>query len=208
MGAAGQSKTIPPIDPALRGKDRADYVNNKDFLKAVSEYRVQYYDAKEKGLEKPMISRYIAECIMKICTRLSYRPNFMNYSYREEFVGDGIDACIAAVHLFNPEKTNNPFAYFTTVAFTAFVRRINQEKKQSYIRAKIASDLPSEEFLSLQDQDDAGEYKNMYVEFIKDNNSDIITSFENKKEMQKQEKIKKKLEKNAQKSGNLGEFLE
>ena len=108
MAAAGQHKSSGPIDPSLRGKDRADYVNNKDFLKAVTEYRILYYDAKEKGLEKPMIPRYIAECIMKICTRLSYRPNFMNYSYREEFVGDGIDACIAAVHLFNPDKTNNP----------------------------------------------------------------------------------------------------
>ena len=30
---------------------------------------------------------------------------------------------------FNPEKSKNPFSYFTTIAFHAFINRIKKEKK-------------------------------------------------------------------------------
>lgn len=60
----------------------------------------------------------------------------MNYTWRDEMVGDGIENCIKAVHNFNPEKSNNPFAYFTQIAFNAYRRKIKEEKKENYIKHK------------------------------------------------------------------------
>jgi DNA-directed RNA polymerase specialized sigma24 family protein len=51
-------------------------------------------------------------------------------------ISDGIIDCIAAVDNFNPDRTNNPFAYFTQIAWNAFIRRIHKEKKQTYIKHK------------------------------------------------------------------------
>ena len=58
----------------------AHYVNNKDFLAAIVEMKEKVNYAKENGLPKPIISNYIGECIKKIATHLSYKPNFIAFS--------------------------------------------------------------------------------------------------------------------------------
>ena len=85
----------------------------------------------------PKVSDYMGECFYKIATHLSYRPNFINYTYREEMVGDGIENCIRYAKNFNPEKSKNPFAYFTQIIYYAFLRRIAKEKKQTTIRKRL-----------------------------------------------------------------------
>ncbi len=91
------------------------------------------------NLNKPVppVSDYIGECFMKIANHLSYRPNFINYTYRDEMIADGIENCIQYSYNFNPEKSNNPFAYFTQIIYYAFVRRIQKEKTQSHIKNKM-----------------------------------------------------------------------
>jgi hypothetical protein len=172
----------------------AHYVNNADFLAAIVVYREQVAHAKEHGLEKPMISNYIGECILKIGTHLSYKPNFINYSYREDMILDGVENCIQYIDNFDPAKSNNPFAYFTQIIYYAFLRRIAKEKKQSYIKGRLIQDMPFEAF-ERQEGDDA-EYHNAYLDFMQNNHTFDDTFIERKKD-----KKKKKLT-------NLDDFIE
>ena len=119
-------------------RKRSDhYVNNKELLEAMVVYRNKCAIAKEKGLEPPLISNYLGDCFLKIATHLSYKPNFVNYMFREDMIGDGIENCVQYIHNFNPEKSTNTFAYFTQIIYYAFLRRIQKEKKQLEIKTKI-----------------------------------------------------------------------
>ena len=127
------------------------YVDNKEFLRAMIEWRESW---KEEDTPTP-ITNYIGECFLKIATHLSYRPNFINYTYRDEMISDGIENCLQYVSNFNPEKSNNPFAYFTQIIYYAFLRRIAKEKKQSHVKNKII-EKNNVEFFSVMEGDDRG----------------------------------------------------
>ncbi len=113
------------------------YVNNKEFLHAMIEWRERVDEAENSGKTPPQVTNYIGECFLKIANHLSYKPNFINYTYREEMICDGIENCLQYIKNFNPEKSNNPFAYFTQIIYYAFLRRINKEKKQSHVKNKM-----------------------------------------------------------------------
>ena len=113
------------------------YVSNLEFYQAMKDYKQSCIEAQQKGLPKPPIPRYIGECLTKIANKLSYRPNFINYSYRDEMIADGLENCITYFDNFNPDKSNNPFSYFTQIIYYAFLRRIQKEKKQVYIKHKV-----------------------------------------------------------------------
>ena len=162
----------------------AHYVNNADFLAAIAKYKKEVKEAQEQGLPKPIVSNYIGECILKIANHLSYKPNFINYSYRDDMILDGIENCIQYIDNFDPDKSNNPFAYFTQIIYYAFLRRIAKEKKQAYIKGKLIQDMPFEAF-ELQDQDDGGEFHNAYLEFMKNNHTFDDSFIEHKKEKKK-----------------------
>jgi len=131
-------------------RKKQHYVDNEKFLVVMTAYRNAYLDGKENGeIQKPMIPDYAGECFLKIAERLSHRPNFINYAFREEMVSDGIENCVMYASNFNPEKSSNPFAYFTQITYYAFLRRIEKEKKQLYIKYKTM-----DEFSSLEDNSD------------------------------------------------------
>ncbi len=113
------------------------YVNNKEFLAALVKLREDREIAEIRGLEKPPIPRYIGECFLKIANHLSFKPNFVNYMFKEDMISDGIENCVQYIHNFNPEKSKNPFAYFTQIIHYAFLRRIQREKRQLEIKNKI-----------------------------------------------------------------------
>lgn len=148
----------------------AHYVNNADFLKALVEYRAKKKEAEDCGDPKPIVSNYIGECILKIATHLSYKPNFINYSYRDDMILDGVENCIQYIDNFDPTKSNNPFAYFTQIIYYAFLRRIAKEKKQSYIKGKLIQDMPFEAF-EVQEGDEGTEFHNAYLEFMQNNHT-------------------------------------
>ena len=100
------------------------YVNNKEFLAAIIEYKDKVALAADRGETKPVIPRYIGECFLKIATHLSFKPNFVNYMFKDDMVCDGIENCVQYINNFNPEKSKNPFAYFTQIIHYAFLRRI------------------------------------------------------------------------------------
>ena len=106
-------------------------------------YKRGFDEAKENGELPPMISEYLGECFMKIAQRLSFRPNFINYAFKDDMISDGIENCIQYIKNFNPEKSSNPFAYFTQIIYYAFIRRIQKEKKQLYIKYKTMESSPS-----------------------------------------------------------------
>lgn len=123
--------------PMGRRTTKENYVNNREFLDALMVYRQQVAAAKETGSPKPKVPNYIGECFLKIATHLSYKPNFVNYMFRDDMICDGIENCLQYIDNFNPEKSTNPFAYFTQIIYFAFLRRIQREKKQLEIKSKI-----------------------------------------------------------------------
>jgi hypothetical protein len=127
---------------------KRNYVNNADLLQSLIDYRAACKDAEESGDRVPQVPDYIGKCIMLIATRLATKPNFSGYSYKEEMISDGIENCLQYIHNFDPEKSQNPFAYFTQIIWYAFLRRIQKEKKQTYIRFKASQNAMTESIIN------------------------------------------------------------
>ena len=138
-----------------RRKRSEHYVNNKEFLAALINHRENIEIAEIQGKEKPRIPRYIGECFLKIATHLSFKPNFVNYMFKEDMISDGIENCVQYIHNFNPEKSQNPFAYFTQIIHYAFLRRIQKEKKQLEIKNKILEKTGYEQVFERDTLDDS-----------------------------------------------------
>ena len=120
------------------------YVDNKVFLQAMTEWKNRCKAAEKEKKDRPQVTNYIGECFLKIATHLSYRPNFINYTYRDEMIADGIENCLQYCGNFDPEKSKNPFAYFTQIIYYAFLRRIAKEKKQTHVRNKMIESVSYE----------------------------------------------------------------
>lgn len=169
-------------------KKPVHYVDNQKFLQEIIAYQKLCAEAESCGDPKPRINNYLGECILKIAYKLANRPNFINYSYKEDMILDGIENSIQYFDNFNPEKSSNPFTYFTTIIYYAFLRRIDKEKKQSYIRGKMIRDNTIEQF-ELQGHDMGGDddYQNTYVGFMQQHGT-----FDHEYEEKKKAKRKKK----------------
>jgi len=139
------------------------YVNNAEFLEAMKEWKDKCKEAEELGEPQPPVSNYIGECFLKIANHLSYRPNFINYTYREEMISDGIENCLQYASNFNPEKSKNPFAYFTQIIYYAFIRRIQKEKKQQHVKHKIIENMSIDVMMN------EGDDQAQFVEYLQKN---------------------------------------
>ena len=142
------------------------YVDNKQFLAAIIKRKEEIKEAEEAGEPKPQITNYLGECILKIANHLSYRPNFINYTYREEMISDGIENCLQYIDKFDPNMSSNPFAYFTQIIYYAFIRRITKEKKQQQIKEKILKESNIEQRIALQAHEDERDYQQQFVEML------------------------------------------
>ena len=176
--------------------NKAHYVDNAKFLEAMIEYKREYNKAKEDDTGLPQISEYLGSVFLKIAQRLSFRPNFINYAFKNDMISDGIENCLHYIHNFNPEKSNNPFAYFTQIIYYAFIRRIQKEKKQLYIKYK-----------SMQNYEIAPEYmdqeksNNNYISLSDYENSDfkvMVDDFVDTFEKSRKKKAIKKSESNLE----------
>jgi hypothetical protein len=149
-------------------KKSEHYVNNKELLEALIVYRTKVEDSYQKkyGIDlkeqpkqerakrwegKPQISNYLGDCFLKIATHLSYKPNFVNYMFRDDMISDGIENCVQYIHNFDPERSQNPFAYFTQIIHYAFLRRIQKEKKQLEIKTKIIERTGFDEVMTIDE---------------------------------------------------------
>ena len=152
----------------LKAKQKPHYVDNKKFLVAMTEWRLKYDKAEKAKRKQPDVTNYIGECFLKIANHLSYRPNFINYTYRDDMISDGIENCLQYMSNFNPNKSNNPFAYFTQIIYYAFIRRIQKEKKQQDVKAKLIANSGAEMMMDSLVGDDA-QYKNQMLDFLQKN---------------------------------------
>mgnify|MGYP001490070434 CR=1 FL=1 len=137
--------------PVKRKKEH--YVDNKKFLAALVKYRDQKEINEIQGKPKPRVDNYIGDCFLKIATHLSYRPNFINYMYKDDMICDGVENCIQYIDNFDPKKSNNPFAYFTQIIYYAFLRRIQKEKRQLDIKDKIIEKSGFDDIASVDETD-------------------------------------------------------
>jgi hypothetical protein len=167
------------------------YINNADFCKALVEYKESVETAKREHREKPNIPNYIGECFLKIAEGLSHKPNFINYTYRDEMISDGVENCLMYFENFDPSKSNNAFAYFTQIIYYAFLRRIQKEKKQMYVKYK------STEQFGIMEESELMGYDDVTVKPFElyDNISEFIENFEENKKKKKAAKKNKGLEK-------------
>jgi len=173
-------------------RQRQNYVDNKKFLEAMVAFRENVIEAKEKDLPRPMVPNYVADCIMKIAIHLSYKPNFSNYTFKEEMISDGIENCLQYIDNFNPEKSKNPFAYFTQIIYYAFLRRIQKEKRYLYTKYK-ASEHVNVFDLSSENQSgdfntyggDTGKQKEWSQEYM----NEFIENFEQTKRRKKKKNV-------------------
>lgn len=143
---------VEPKKP--RGKEKVHYVNSREFE-----------DEIQKFYKSNFISQKLGDSINKIAHGLSYAPNFINYSYKDDMIGDAIVKMVSALKnkKFKLNSGFSPFSYFTTIAFHAFINRIKKEKKHhetvSNYRDKLYTDL-------MTSSDNEGGYNpyNIYVD--------------------------------------------
>lgn len=154
-------------------KDTNHYIDKEKFYLEMVRYRESVDNARRSGRELPRIPEYIGGCILKLAQKLATHKSFIGYSiqWKQEMISDGAENCVQYINNFDPDKTNNPFAYFTQVIWYAFIRRIAKEKKQQYVKAKnlellIVSDLLNEDISSS-------------TVMTNDALNDLINSFEN-----------------------------
>jgi hypothetical protein len=157
-------------DKENKNKKKANhYIDNEEFFNAMVVWKKEVNEALAADDPKPPVTEYIGKCFLDIATHLSYRPNFINYPYREEMIGDGVENCLMYCSNFDPEKSKNPFSYFTQIIYYAFLRRIQREKKQTFIKYK-----------AIQNALDTGEAldSNMGMHFFDpDDNMDPVAKF-------------------------------
>ena len=154
------------IKPAKPAKAAANhYIDNQAFLAALLEHRAGVQEARAAGIETPRVSNYLGDCFIKIARHLSYKSNFINYSYKDEMISDAIENCLAVVNNFDPAKSKNPFAYFTQITFFAFIRRIQKEKKMLQTKYRYIDQLDINELIT-QEQDN-GDFQNQFLEYLK-----------------------------------------
>ena len=173
-------------------KKNPHYVNNKDFLAAMVEYRDAVMEAEDQDEPRPVVPTYIADCIMKIAYHLSYKPIFVNYTFREEMICDGIENCLQYIDNFNPDKSKNPFAYFTQIIYFAFLRRIQKEKKYLYTKYKATENANM--FIGtsdVQEHDQGTDYNDEIrsSEWSEEYMSRFVENFEEHKRKKKKRKV-------------------
>ena len=152
----------------MKKKATQHYVDNKKFLEAMVIYKDKVNSAKENNRKKPDVTNYIGECFLKIANHLSYRPNFINYTYRDDMISDGIENCLQYMNNFDPAKSTNPFAYFTQIIYYAFIRRIQKEKKQTLVKQKMIQNAGVENIMDQLEGDDS-QYRSQMLDFLQRN---------------------------------------
>jgi|TARA_R110001592_G_scaffold359104_1_gene664895 DNA-directed RNA polymerase specialized sigma24 family protein len=96
------------------------YIQPKIFKESLR----KYYDSDN-------LTDDLAENIKKIAYGLSYNSSFINYTYKDDMIGDALIKMYSALKhkKYKFETGSNPFSYFTTIAYHAFINRIKKEKK-------------------------------------------------------------------------------
>ncbi len=172
------------------------YVDRSQFYEAMNDFYAQYVAAKSAGLPRPRPSNYIGKCITNIATNLARSHKYSGYSYKDEMISDAIENAIAYIHCFDPNKSKNPFAYFTRVTLYAFWRRISLEKgiqHKKYIAMQLALLTNGDEVALGKDKE------KMMIDF---GIQDHIDEYEAKAKQKKDKKDERARNKKAESAGS------
>jgi hypothetical protein len=156
---------LEEIQSSSTKPEPSHYVDNKKFLAALIDYKKSIDASKAEGKGIPQVPKYIGECFIKIATHLSYKSNFINYTFKDDMISDGIENCLTAVAKFDPTKSSNPFAYYTQIIYFAFLRRIAKEKKQQATKYRLIENMDIDSII-LQEHD-SGDFNNQFVDYLK-----------------------------------------
>lgn len=147
---------------------------------------VKYYtkieEAEQENRPEPKIPEYLGECFLLIAENLAKKPNFSSYTFKEDMIQDGVLTCVTNITKFDPDKTNNPFSYFTQAIFYSFLQRIAKEKKQEYVKYKSIERKYFSEEVGDTNELDRGNFKtsdNNNLELF-DNYLEFIEEYEDK----------------------------
>lgn len=162
----------------IKPKKKKHYVENKKLYTVMLQYKTECNEALKNNTKKPVIPAYAGECIMHIANRLSTKPNFANYPFREDMIGDGIENCITYFDNFDPERYSNPFAYFTQIIYYAFIRKIQKEKKHLYVKQKT---LQNSALFGMLEQNDSSDGEiHQIIDLDNEYMSNLVKDFETK----------------------------
>ena len=188
----------------MQKKRPEHYVDNKQFLEHMVAYRESVIAAEQNGDPSPQIPDEIGTIFWKIASHLSYKSNFINYAFRDDMISDGIENCVQYINNFDPEKSKNPFSYFTQIIYYAFLRRIQKEKKQLYVRYKS---LENDQLLESVSNDELSNMTSLGFTKLYDNMNEFIGAYEESMEKKKQIKSQQKKPKKPKESKGL-KFVE
>ena len=134
------------------------YISPKEFKESLK----RFYDS-------DILTDDLAENVKKIAYGLSYNSNFINYTYKDDMIGDALIKMYSALSRkkYSFDTESNPFSYFTTIAFNAFINRIKKEKRhheaEKNYREKVYEDI-------MTDPENGGAY--IYVKPILDDDDE------------------------------------
>lgn len=155
-----------------------NYISNQKMYNELVKYYDKIAEAEKEEVEEPPIPEYLGECFLLIAENLAKKPNFSSYTFKEDMIQDGVLTCVANITKFDPDRTNNPFSYFTQAIFYSFLQRIAKEKKQEYVKYKSIEKKYFSEEMGVTNDLDKGSFKTSdnnnlevfdnYLEFIED----------------------------------------
>jgi hypothetical protein len=165
-------------------KKKNHYVDNKQFFADILTYQKACRKAKRNKEPKPKLPDSIGKCLMLIAENLSHKPNFIMYTFRDQMIADAIENCLLYFDNFDPKKGSNPFAYYTQIMRYAFLRRIDLEKEELYVKYKMTQEVGVLDEYEQFEHEESGGVIRQYEQY--ENITEFIYNFE-------QAKIKKKL---------------
>lgn len=171
-----------------KASEKAFYVDNHQFYKDLVEFSKQEKEAELAGTELPRVPECIGKAIFDIARNFANLHSFRGYSYVDEMVSDAVEVCLKYVRSFDPEKSTNPYGYFTRTIHRAFIRRINEEEKSRYSALKFTSHtaLLDQDLLINSDGDSIVD--NEYAVHV----AEYMDKWEKKEEARKERRLKKK----------------
>lgn len=133
---------LPPVRKAKSTSTKGHYVTNAQLLEAI---------AADKANGRKLSGK-LAKYLHMIAERYSYSPSFAGYSFREDMVSFAVVNLCANWYKFDPEKSDNPFAFYTTACYRSFLQYLADEKKQRNIRDELLVDAGANPSFSYQDR--------------------------------------------------------
>jgi len=132
-----------------KSKTNNHYIDNKKFLQALIDYKVEVREAEQNKEERPQVPEYIGDCFIKIANHLAYKNNFINYSFREDMILDAIEQSLCLL---------------TQITYYAFVRRIQKEKKHLQTKYKYIASLDVDNII--RQAHDEGTHTNEFIRYL------------------------------------------